>query len=213
MLKFKRMLCMTVILIGVLFIGLRTEPVHAAKTANLKFDIGNCNVSIVKASDNQISYSYDSRIFNVSEATIDSTKTITIKSIKESPGLLDRVIIYVPNHNYESISVDSYDAGVTLPEINTNFKVTNDGGAIGFTVPKGYNKTFECKISGGAGSFKFSSDANDYFLMLTAENSAVSVPSTFSKLNSEDIYQYTNGKGTAKFSITAIDSSVSIKCE
>lgn len=210
----RKVLC--AVLVGALVMGINTATVFAEeKVSNLKFEIENCNVSIIKSEGEDISYSYDTSKFDVNSTTEESTIVVTVK-LKNgvSAGLMDRVIIYVPDKNYGKIFVESVSAGVTLPELNSDFDVTNNGGAVSFRMVSGYHKNFDCELTEGAGTLKIASGAKDYTVNLHITSSSVSVPSSFISYTSEQSnYHYTNGSGVAHFNITVTNSAFSIKDE
>lgn len=210
----KRVVC--IMLVGALVMGMTTGTVFAAGSiSNLKFVIENCNISIIKSSETDITYSYDASKFDVTSIAEGTTMIITAKLRNgASAGLLDRVVIYVPEKDYNKIIVESVSAGVTLPELNSNFDVTSNGGSVSFRVMPNYNKSFNCELSGGAGTLKFASDAKDYTVNMFITSSSVSVPSSFTSYTSgQSAYQHINGSGVAQFDITATNSAFSIKCE
>ncbi|AWB46544.1 hypothetical protein DCC85_21815 [Paenibacillus sp. CAA11] len=194
-----------------------TAKESKAKTAPtevslLKLEAEDCNVRLGISHSKHIEYDYDKSKFEVSTNIKASTTTITAKKKAgaESAGLLDMIVINIPKNKYDTVSVHSNQAGVSLPEMNVNFDLYSKKGALSVPVPLGYNKTLKYTLISGAGSIDFKQKAKDFKVSLDAEQSAVSVPKTWGTFHSGSTYKYTNGTGAGEFILQLKKSSLSI---
>lgn len=184
----------------------------ASKVQNLNLVAEGCNVHFDISPSGQIEYDYDKSKFDVTSSVSDSTTTIAAKkkSGVGSVGLMDMISIRIPNKTYNTITVDSTKAGITLPEMNVNFNVTSKGGSLSIPVPMNYNKTFNYTSVSGAGSIIFKKNAKNFKVFVKNNSSAVSIPKNWTSYTPRSSYQYTSGNGAGVFVIDVSKSAFSI---
>ena len=202
------------ILSGILMVTMLSSTAFAAETPsvdNIIFDVKSCNVTIEESTNDAFSYDYDSAKFDVNTSTKDSTMTIEVAHIEGvATELLDRVIIYIPNKEYDLITVNGDAAGVGLPKINANYDVNAINSAIRADIFEGYNKTMDINLETSSSSIDFLKGSKDFTLTIdpTFSSSCVVEFPNFTPMKK---YSYTDGTGVAKINMTASMSSIKIK--
>ncbi|GIP24493.1 DUF4097 family beta strand repeat-containing protein [Paenibacillus sp. J22TS3] len=178
----------------------------------IKLVANHCNVNFESSKNGKLEYDYDGSKFQVTSKVNGSVITISTKGKDqtENSSLKDRIIIRLPKDTYKTISVNANHAGVSLPKMNVNYNLESKEGALSVSVPNGYSKTLNYKLTNSAGSIDFNSKANHFKLQLTADGSAVSVPKGWPSFHFGSTYKYKKGKGTGTINIQAKDSSFAI---
>jgi hypothetical protein len=187
-------------------------PVFATDEKTLAIVATDCNIRLIESDTDTIKYYFDKDLFSVTKKTSGDTTTInaTIK-----PGAVtdfdDKIETAIPSDMFTAISADIKRAGLVLPTLNIDYDIVSDNGAISFSPPKDYDKAFAVNLKNSSGSLVLDKAATDFKVSIDAEQSAVSVPKTWSKFSPKTEYSYTSGDGNAEFDITLSGSSFTVK--
>ena len=204
------MIFTTALIIGGMVIS--TSAAEIATVNNLNISVNNCNVVFDFSTDGKYSYDYDNTKFTVTNTTKDSTTEITInckdnydakKAYMDTSNnvVFDLVYIYIPNQSYGTVTVINENAGVTLPELNSNINYTSNGDATNIALPGDYNKIINYTSVNGAGKIVLKESFNDFKISVKNLNSAVSLPKDFPSKTGSSTYEYTKGDGKAKINV------------
>jgi hypothetical protein len=186
-------------------------PVFASDEKTLAIVATDCNIRIIESETDTIKYYFDKNLFSVTKKTSGDTTTIkaTIK-----PGAVtdfdDKIKIAIPSDMFTEISAEIKRAGLALPSMNIDFVIVSDNGAVSFSPPTDYSQSFKAKLNHSSGSLVFDKTATDFTITTNADQSAVSVPKTWSKFSPKAEYTYTSGDGNAEFDISLNGSSFAV---
>jgi hypothetical protein len=187
-------------------------PVFAADEKTLTIVATDCNIRIIESDTDTIKYYFDKNLFSVTKKT--SGDTTTIKAVI-NPGAVtdfdDKIEIAIPSDMFSAISADIKRARLALPAFNIDYDIVSDNGAVSFSPPTDYSHSFKVKLNRSSGSLLFDKAATDFTVSIKSEQSAISVPKTWSKYSAKTEYVYTSGNGNAEFGITLNGSSFAVK--
>lgn len=204
-----------ILLSGIMLISMVTISLAAVDKANIEnitLKTENCNVYIDISTNGKFLYEYDKSIFEITSQTDGSTVKIMAKlKANVNVELTDMITIHIPDQEYETITVESKSAGVTIPMLNTNINVVNDKGAVGIKIPENFDKTVNYKATNASGSINFEEDIINYTLKMEVKNSSINLANYFpSYKNGSNHYEYKNGNGNAMINIDVKNSSFAI---
>ncbi len=182
----------------------------SSKVNNIKLDINGCNIKVEKSANGKFEFDYDKNVFVVASEINKDTIVISVTVKADcSADLLDMIFIYIPDAAYDNVTVKGYKSGISLPELNTNMKLTIDYGAMSCYVPKGFSKNITFKATNSSGNITFSKQAKDYTLNVEKSDSSISVDDSFPQIH-ENEYKYVNGNGAAKINLNLKDCAFSV---
>lgn len=202
-------------------VGFTTANEHTVPTIEtINLTVTDCNVTVKTLSSNVIGansaqvgfrYEIDETIHKLTATQNGSTMNIDLKSTEKSnSNQINMAIIFIPDQQYNKITVIGNHAGISLPSLNANTKITSNNGAMGLVVSKGFNNTIDFTSIGGSGSLALSSSADNYALNMKGESSAISVSPQLPKYTFQPNYKYVKGNGKAVINLNIIKSSFSI---
>jgi hypothetical protein len=187
-------------------------PVFAGDEKTLDIVATDCNIRLIESDTDTIKYYFDKNLFSVTKKT--SGDTTTIKAAIKPCAVTDfddKIEIALPSDMFYAISADIKRAGLTLPTLNIDFDIVSDNGAVSFSPPTDYSHSFAVNLKNSSGSLVLDKTAADFTITINAEQSAVSVPKTWSKFSAKTEYAYTSGDRNAEFDITLSGSSFAVK--
>lgn len=178
----------------------------------ISLTIENCNVTVKNTDEKEIRYEYDENKFTVTRQIYDVDIRIHVEPLADTmlESSINEVVIYLPSQEFEEIIVVGDNAGVALKALNTDLHLSNYNGSMSVQVPEGFDKTIEFFSVNGSGLLAIDKDAEDYLLMLSAKDSAVSISPGFPAFTPGEVWEHQNGNGAAKINMTLQDSSFSI---
>lgn len=187
---------------------------------NIKLTVTDCNVYVKTLSKNVVNsdtdnngfkYEIDESIYTLTISQDNETLNIELKPTgRRNENQTAMPVIYIPEKEYNNITVTGNRAGISLPPVNADFIVTNSDGATSMSVSKQFNKTIDFSNISGSGSLIISPAADNYTLNMKAAESAVSVPPEMPDYLFEPGYEYVKGDGSAKINLEIKESSFSI---
>lgn len=213
-LKLVAVALVTVFLFGIL-LNLTTVVAADVAVKKIVLNVSDANITVRKTYDNDFHYEYSDKYFKLAAAQIGDALRITISaqnSVTKIP-LSERAVIYVPDREYASITVDAKSAGVSLPSINANYKVIGSNSAVGVELAKEFNKSVDLRLSGGAGEVKIDKTATNYTVNLASSASSIDLPDEFPQFLQQQNYQYKKGNGKTAINLDVKDSAFSLDLE
>ena len=187
-----------------------TTKSHVISNINLTAE--DSNIVIKKSSDENFRMDYDKTIYNVKNQKSETSVVISINSkLDNMSSIFDKVIIYVPECSLNSITVKNNNSGLDIQEINANFNLDCESGALSVSLPRDFSKSIDLHCVDSSGNLEFYEDSKNYTLNIASKDSSITVPSNFPIFNNGTKYRYTNGNGNAKISVDSKDSAFSIK--
>lgn len=178
---------------------------------NVELNVEDVNVYITTHSGENVRIDHNVSKFNASMSKKDNNISINLTKKKgASNNLLDMVVVYIPDVSYGIWTVNGNNAGITLPKINSNFKINSVNSAINVCVPENFTKTVDYKIENGAGAIKFAEEYSNFEVNAKIKDSAVSVSKNWTAYESrKENYSYKSGKDGAKFNFDIKNSAFS----
>lgn len=122
-------------------------------------------------------------------------------------------VIFIPDQQYEKITVNGNGAGVSLPPWDSDLHVTSSNSAMSVCVSKGFNKTIDVTNTGSSGSLILSASADDYTLQIKGKDSAISVAPELPNYTLQQDYIYVKGDGEAAINLNLTNSAFSVTVE
>jgi hypothetical protein len=200
------------VFLSVLLVFVMSIPVFAGDEKTLDIVATDCNIHLIESDTDTIKYYFDKNLFSVTKKTSGDITTIKA-AIK--PGAVtdfdDKIEIAIPSDMFSAISADIKRAGLALPTLNIDYDIVSDNGAVSFSPPTDYSQNFKANLNHSSGSLLFDKAATDFAVTIKSEQSAVSVPKTWSKFSPKTEYAFTSGDGSAEFDITLNGSSFAVK--
>lgn len=189
----------------------KTAPSNAGtdKIASINLTSNNCNIDIYTSETDTFKYEYDSAKFQVTRKRDKDVMEITAKVKKGAkPSRFDRITIYIPSQNYNSITVNATSSGISLPELNTNLYLTNDHGAMSITLPADFTKEIHYNTIKGVGSIVLNEKMSDYEVDITTDKlSFIDLANGVPLSGDKTSYERKYGEGTAKI-IAVVKGSI-----
>jgi len=207
---------------------LMSSHVMANTTTSIKdIDIlvSRGRVQIEKSETQNFEYEYDNKKFIVISSVKDDKINIIVSYVwNANLTYEDKVIIRVPDRQFNSVNIESRQAAVSILDwIDAEHQIVNNQGAMTFAISEDITKEATYISNQGSTSVGIIESADNYTLLLTVAQSAVSVSSEIldsfedtNMLNGSNFnfnvgdFKFVKGSGNAKLSFDIRQSAFSL---
>lgn len=201
-----------VILAAALLSGFTTvKKPEDSSIQNLSLTVSNSNVIVKISETGEFKYEIDETIYKLTATQNGSTFSIDLKLTGKPKKGMNMATVFLPNQQYDKVTVMGNHAGIKLPALNADLDITNNGGAVSLNVPQEFDKNMDVSFVNGAGALNLSLLADDYTVNIKQKKSAVGVPAEFPSYMARPEYQYVKGNGKAKINLDLQSSAFSIR--
>ncbi|MFD1175203.1 M56 family metallopeptidase [Paenibacillus puldeungensis] len=199
-------------------IPLPKDTTSVAKNT-VQVNVEHSNIILMPSVDSKFHYDYDHSIYEIDTKTNKGSIKITVKPQRGKLDEFDwtedqRIIIYVPEHSFDKVSVNGKAAGISVLALNTNLDLVNSSGAMSIYIPQGFDKNVSFSTTKGSGALRISESATDYTIKVAndnIQNSAIAAKSEFPTYQYNKPYMYKDGDGQATINLDIQESSFLIE--